>query len=214
MIRWPLQVRVPNRTVDQIVDVSISQPRRNLEVFSVVSDALISPEKWTAPLAQTLGEIKIVNIKPLRWSLCDRAGCTYCLKSLIGKWQNCTLMHSVRSFHLCDNSGLLGEVSPLRGSPGTKISELRGHQMARKLRSGGFTPHKIRAELSSNCSQLKLRTAGLTPHFPRYYKTPSQFDFAAVLQPPLCFPVIFLVIGSLSPFCLVLDVLPWQYWAY
>ena len=117
MIRLPLQVRVPNRTVDQIVDVSISQPRRNLEVFSVVSDALISPEKWTAHLAQTLGEMKIVNIKPLRWSLCDRAGCTYCLKSLIGKWHNCNLMHPVRSFHLCNNSGLLSEVSPLRGSP-------------------------------------------------------------------------------------------------
>ena len=133
MIRWPLQERVPNRTVDQIVDVSVSQPRRNLEVFSVVSDALISPEKWTAPLAQTLGEMKFVNIKLLRWSLCDRAGCTYCLKSLIGKWQNCTLMHSVRSFHLCDNSGLVGEVSPLRGSPGTK---------------------KIRAESSSNGSEI------------------------------------------------------------
>ena len=37
--------------------------------------------------------------------------------------------------------------------------------MARKLRSSGFTPHKIRAELSSNGSQLALRTAGLTPHF-------------------------------------------------
>ena len=36
--------------------------------------------------------------------------------------------------------------------------------MARKLRSAGFTPHKIRAELSSNVSSPKLRGAGLTPH--------------------------------------------------
>ena len=53
----------------------------------------------------------------------------------------------------------------LCGSTPAQKSELRAHQMARKLRSGGFTPHKIRAELSSNGSQLKLRTAGLTPHF-------------------------------------------------
>ena len=50
------------------------------------------------------------------------------------------------------------------GSTPAQKSELRAHQMARKLRSGGFTPHKIRAELSSNGSQLKFRTAGLTPH--------------------------------------------------
>ena len=106
---------MPNRTVDQIVDVSISQPRRNLEVFSFVSEAPISPKKWTAPLAQSLGETKIVNIKPLRWPRCDRAGCTYCIKSLIEKWQNCTLMHSVRSFHFSDISGLLREVSRVRG---------------------------------------------------------------------------------------------------
>ena len=115
MLRWPLQECVPNRTVDQIVDVSISQPRRNLEVFSLVSDAPIPPKKWTAPLAQSLGEMKIVNIKPLRWPRCDRAGCTYCIKSLIEKWQNCTLMHSVRSFHFSDISGLLREVSRVRG---------------------------------------------------------------------------------------------------
>ena len=35
-------------------------------------------------------------------------------------------------------------------------------------------------------------------------ETPSQLPFAAVLQQPLCFPSIFLVIGSLSPFYLVL----------
>ena len=58
---------------------------KNLEVFSFITDALISPEKWTAPLAQTLGEMKIVNIKPLRWPRCVRAGCTYCLKSLIDR---------------------------------------------------------------------------------------------------------------------------------
>ena len=44
-------------------------------------------------------------------------------------------------------------------------SELRAHQMARKLRRAGFTPRKIGAELSSNGSQLELPTAGLTPHF-------------------------------------------------
>ena len=55
----------------------------------------------------------------------------------------------------------------LCGSTPAQKSELRAHQMARKLRSGGFTPHKIRAELPSNhqMAQLKLRTAGLTPHF-------------------------------------------------
>ena len=53
----------------------------------------------------------------------------------------------------------------LCGSTPAQKSELRAHQMARNLRSGVFTPHKIRAELSSNGSQLKLRTAGLTPHF-------------------------------------------------
>ena len=42
-------------------------------------------------------------------------------------------------------------------------SEVRAHQMARKLRSAGFTPQKLRAELSSNLSALKLRGAGLTP---------------------------------------------------
>ena len=36
-------------------------------------------------------------------------------------------------------------------------SEVRAHQMARKLRSAGFTPQKIRAELSSNVHTLKLR---------------------------------------------------------
>ena len=84
---------------------------RNLEVFSFVSDALISPKKWTAPLAQTLGETKIVNIKPLR--------------CLIEKWQNCTLMHSVRSFHLCDISGLLREVSRVRGGLHPRLFGLR-----------------------------------------------------------------------------------------
>ena len=53
----------------------------------------------------------------------------------------------------------------LCGSTPAQKSELRAHLMARKLRSSGFTPHKIRAELSSNGSQLALRTAGLTPHF-------------------------------------------------
>ena len=42
-------------------------------------------------------------------------------------------------------------------------SEVRAHQMARKLGSAGFTPQKLRAELSSNLSALKLRGAGLTP---------------------------------------------------
>ena len=51
-----------------------------------------------------------------------------------------------------------------RGSPRTKI---RGESSsnARKLRSAGFTPQKIRAKLSSNVCLLKLRGAGLTPHF-------------------------------------------------
>ena len=53
----------------------------------------------------------------------------------------------------------------LCGSTPAQKSELRAYQMARKLLSGGFTPHKIRAELSSNGSQLKLRTAGLAPRF-------------------------------------------------
>ena len=47
-------------------------------------------------------------------------------------------------------------------------------------------------------------------------KTPSQLAFAAVLQPPLCFPAIFLVIGS-SPslFFLVLGYfLVWPYCPY
>ena len=44
-------------------------------------------------------------------------------------------------------------------------SELRAHQIVRRLRCAGFTPHKIQAELSSNGSQVELRTAGLTPHF-------------------------------------------------
>ena len=33
------------------------------------------------------------------------------------------------------------------------------------LRGPGLTPHKIRAERSSNLSFQKLRGAGLTPHF-------------------------------------------------
>ena len=53
----------------------------------------------------------------------------------------------------------------LCGSTPAQKSELRAHQMARKLRNGGFIPHRIRAEISSNGSQLKLRTAGVTPHF-------------------------------------------------
>ena len=61
--------------------------------------------------------------------------------------------------------GLLQIFRSVREYPGTK-SELRAHQMARKLRSASLSPHKIRAELSSNGSQLKLRTAGLTPRFP------------------------------------------------
>ena len=36
------------------------------------------------------------------------------------EWRNCTFMHPVRSFHLCDVSGLLREVSRVRGSPDTK----------------------------------------------------------------------------------------------
>ena len=99
-----------------------------------------------------------------------------------------------------------------------------------------YTRTKNRAELSSNGSQLKLRTAGLTPHFHAELlwngqhvfkpnseiafplwdgdKTRSQLAFATVLQPSLCFPAMFVVIGSLSPFYLVLDVLPWQYWTH
>ena len=46
-----------------------------------------------------------------------------------------------------------------------KKSEVRAHQMARKLRSAGFTPQKIRGELSSNGCPLELRTAGFTPYF-------------------------------------------------
>ena len=53
----------------------------------------------------------------------------------------------------------------LCGSTLAQTSELRAHQMVRKLRSGGFTPHKIRPELSPNDSQLKLRTASFIPHF-------------------------------------------------
>ena len=34
--------------------------------------------------------------------------------------------------------------------------------MARNLRSAGFTPQNLRAELSSNGYPLELRTAGLT----------------------------------------------------
>ena len=41
-------------------------------------------------------------------------------------WQ---IVHTPRSFHLCDISGLLREVSRVRGSPRTKKSELRAHQM-------------------------------------------------------------------------------------
>ena len=41
-------------------------------------------------------------------------------------------------------------------------SELSSHQKARKLRSAGFTPHKIRAELPSKGSEG--RCAGFTPH--------------------------------------------------
>ena len=65
---------------------------------------------------------------------------------------------------LFSNIGTCPDFRIVREYPRTK-SELRAHQMARKLRSAGFTPHKIRAELSSNGSQLELRTAGLTPHF-------------------------------------------------
>ena len=45
---------------------------------------------------------------------------TASLKSSMRKWQDCNFMHSVRSFHLCDISGLLREVSRVRGSPRTK----------------------------------------------------------------------------------------------
>ena len=58
---------LPNRTVDQIVDVSISQPRRNLEVFSVVSDALISPD-WSRPIHCT-GRHHALVMGPCIWVL-------------------------------------------------------------------------------------------------------------------------------------------------
>ena len=47
---------------------------------------------------------------------------------------------------------LMTRFSGLCGSTPAQKSELRAHQMARKLRSAGFTPQKIRAELSSNGS--------------------------------------------------------------
>ena len=37
--------------------------------------------------------------------------------------------------------------------------------MARTLRSAGFTPQELRAELSSNGFSMRLRGARLTPHF-------------------------------------------------
>ena len=89
-------------------------------------DMLTMRSTW---LAQTLGRHGSVNIKLLpRWSRCDRADCTYCRKSSMRKWRNCTFEHSVRSFH-----------SEWRSMP--KKSEVRAHQMARKLR-GKFTPQK------------------------------------------------------------------------
>ena len=54
-------------------------------------------------------------------------------------------------------------LAPISGLCG--ITPARAHQMARRLRSAGFTPHRIRAELSTNGSQVELRTAGSTPHF-------------------------------------------------
>ena len=87
------------------------------------------------------------ELETLRWSQCDSAGCTYCLKSLIRKWQNCTLMHSVRSFDLCDISGLLREVSRVRCHFAQKI-RAESSSNARKLRSSGLTPQK--SELSSH----------------------------------------------------------------
>ena len=57
----------PNRTVDQFVDVSISQRRRNLEVFSVVSDALISPD-WSRPIHCT-GRHHALVMGPCIWVL-------------------------------------------------------------------------------------------------------------------------------------------------
>ena len=58
---------LPNRTVDQIVDVSMSQRRRNLEMFSVVSDALISPD-WSRPIHCT-GRHHALVMGPCIWVL-------------------------------------------------------------------------------------------------------------------------------------------------
>ena len=105
-----------------------------------------------------LDGMQVDNIKPLRlWSRCDG----HCRKSSMRKWRNCTFKYSVRRFSFQSSRGFR-RVSPVRGSPGTKKSELRAHQMARKFEVPGSPRTKIRAELSSNGSVV--RPAGLTPH--------------------------------------------------
>ena len=54
----------------------------------------------------------------------------YCRKSSMRKLRNCTCKYSVRRFSFRSSRGFR-RVSPVRGSPGTKKSELRAHQMAR-----------------------------------------------------------------------------------
>ena len=73
-----------------------------------------------------------------------------------------------------------------------KTPEVRAHQMARKLRSAGFAPQKIRAELSSNGYTLKLRGAWwLLHHVGRLRR-------ASFLHAILLF-FFFMALGVLSP---------------
>ena len=102
--------------------------------------------------------MQVDNIKPLRlWSRCDgHSG-----KSSMRNWRNCTFRYSVQSFYLLVVTWISPGV-PSAGFTRHKKSELRAHQMARKFEVPGSPRTKIRAELSSNGSDV--RPAGLTPH--------------------------------------------------
>ena len=72
--------------------------------------------------SERLEGVEVVNIKPLpRWSRCDRDCCTYCRKSSMRKWRNCTFMHSGTELSPSGwSSRGFRRVSPVRSSPGTK----------------------------------------------------------------------------------------------
>ena len=97
---------------------------------------------------------------------------TASLKSSMRKWQDCNFMHSVRSFHFCDISGLLREVSRVRGSPRTKI-RAESSSNARELRSSGLTPQK--SELSSH----QIAPRGVVAHSRSW--TPAAYEPHEVL---------------------------------